>query len=390
MNTFEIEERQRLLESSSSFALPRWQQVRASEPPRRRPTLVASILRRGHVALISGKAKSGKSWLALNLSVCVACGITWLGRECAQGRVLYVDPELDERSLDNRFHVVCEALGVDAREAEKGIVRWSLRGATKRDGSAPTIADVVGDLKQLREDGDLEEFALVVVDSCSALLAGDENASKDVRRFTNTCLKIAELTGGAVLLTHHMGKGAAGDRDAIERSRGSSVWGDAPDAPLSLTEIFPPSGEVADYLQKGERAFVLEDSGLREFPSMEPMHVIFRYPLHRLDVDGITSGWKPKSSQQKAGKVSGDVRRLKGEARAAKCVAAIIASMYAEDTGEDGMTIADAVRICTDELGEGISSTTLRGYVDESDLLDIFQKSPRRAFVVPRKLKRDG
>ena len=83
MSTFENEERERILESGSAFALPRWQQVRASEPPKRRPTLVAGILRRGHVALISGKAKSGKSWLALNLSVCVACGISWLGRECA-------------------------------------------------------------------------------------------------------------------------------------------------------------------------------------------------------------------------------------------------------------------------------------------------------------------
>ena len=368
--------------------LPRWQGVQAANPPKRRPSLVDGILRCGHVALISGKAKSCKSWLALNLSVCVSLGIPWLGRPCAQGRVLFIDPELDERSLDNRIHAVCVALGVDAREAEQRIVRWSLRGATLQDGSAPTMRDVVHDMAQLKAAGELGEFALVVIDSCSALLAGDENASGDVRAFTNACLKVAELTGGAVLLTHHMGKGAAGDRDAIERARGSSVWGDAPDAPLSLTEIFPPSGEAGDYLQEGERAFVLEDSGLREFPSMEPLHVIFRYPVHRIDADGITADWKPKTSQQKAGRASGQSRKDAATLKRLSCEVALLAHFQTHGIGAEGVAAKEAAAICSEALGKSINGTTLkRLFEDEpSASITVYQKSARRCYFVPTHL----
>ena len=54
--------------------------------------------------------------------------------------------------------------------------------------------------------------------------------------------------------------------------------------------------------------------GLREFPSSEPRHVIFRYPTHRLDDDGTTDGWKPKSDQGLGGRESAKTRQNKAEA----------------------------------------------------------------------------
>lgn len=367
--------------------LPRWQGVQAANPPKRRPCLIDGVLRRGHVGLFSGKAKVGKSWLGMQLCVCVATGTPWLGFEVARGNVLMLDPELDTRSLDGRFAKVCAAMGVDASEADRHITRWSLRGVRKADGSAPTLEDVAHDLRELKRCNELPSLDLVFVDSMAALMDGDENASRDVRRNFNTLLEVAELTGASVMCSHHQGKGNGGDRSASDRARGSSAFMDCPDVVLSLDEIEPPSGEASDYIGEGRRALCLTCAGIREFATFPDVHTIWGYPIHLLDTGNLTEGWKPRSSQGGAGKASGDARRLKGEARAARCVAAILARMYAEDAGDDGMSVAEGVRICAD-AGERVSPTTLKAYVDESDLLDVHQKSPRRALIVPRHLKR--
>lgn len=363
--------------------LPPWEQVRAVDPPKRAPVLIDGILRRGHVMLIAGKAKTGKSWAAIEASIAVSTGGDWFGRCCDRGRVLYVDPELDKRSLDNRFAKVSRAMGADPAAIDENVVRWSLRGVTTPKGVPATIADVAHDVEARCKPGD---FALVVLDSASALLdGGDENSSVDVRRFFNHVLRIARATGASVIVVHHFGKGEAGDRTAIDRARGSSVWGDSPDAPLSLTEIYPKEGKPADYLADRERAFVLEDSGLREFPSIEPLHIIFSHPVHRVDVDGITSEWKPRTSQGKGGKKTGDGNRSKSEARADRCVIALLAVFVHEGIGGEGMPANEAAEAVSDAIGETVKPATLKRYIEASDVLDVWQKSPRRWLVVPRR-----
>lgn len=369
-------------QDAPKLLLPPWEQVRAVDPPRRAPVLIEGILRRGHVGLIAGKGKSGKSWSGIELSVAVATGGEWFGRRCARGRVLFIDPELDKRSMDNRFAKVCRAVGIDPAEVEASTVRWSLRGVMKADGEPPTVADLAHDIEARCSFGD---FALVVIDSASCTLEGDENSSVDVRRFFAHVLRIARATGAAVLVIHHFGKGDAGDRSSIDRARGSSVWGDSPDAPLSLTEIFPKEGKPSDYLADGERAFVLEDSGLREFPGMEPLHLIFGYPVHRIDAEGVTAEWRPRTSQGRGGKKTGEGNRSKSEVRADRCVIALLAEFVREGIGSEGMTASDAADLVSEAIGETVKPATLKHYVEDSDALDVYQKSARRWLVVPRR-----
>ena len=96
------------------------------------------IVRRGHVMLLSGKGKGAKTWAAIQLAVAVATGGSWFGYKCEQGDCLYIDPELDPKSLDNRFHDVCDACRVDPAWADAHIQMWCLRGALTCQGYAPT------------------------------------------------------------------------------------------------------------------------------------------------------------------------------------------------------------------------------------------------------------
>lgn len=369
--------------AKSKYLLPRIDAIRSTDPPKRSPVLIDGLLRRGHIAVLVARAKSCKSWAGIALCVSVSCDMPWLGYEVSQGRCLYIDPELDAKSLNNRFHVVAESMGADLAQVDANVSRWSLRGWLTPSGKAPTIADVSHDLGLYGE-----RYDLVIVDSCSALLAGDENASGDVRSFFNCCLRVAEITGASVLCIHHESKAKSGDRDASERGRGSSVWNDAPDLLLSLVETFPPDGMPGDYLNKGERAFLLEPASVREFPPSPSKRLIWSYPTFRVDHDGITEGWKPSSSQQGAGRASGASRQAQADAAAAKVEAALLASMLHRGYHDpEDMSTRDACEIAARALGrKSIGAKTLRGYLEQSQWLDVWAKSTRRHFVVPRML----
>lgn len=356
---------------ADGLLLPSWLNVQASEPPRRNPVLIDGVLRRGHVLLLAGKGKIGKSWAAIELCVTLATGGgAWLGLPvCGGGACLYIDPELDPKSLDNRFRTVCEAMGADASEADKGISKWPLRGVPGAGMDA-----ILHDLRIRCEFG---QFALVVVDSCSCFVEGDENASTDVRRFSAKVLQIAAATGAAVMLVHHFGKGRDGDRSAADRARGSSVWLDFPDAVLTMTEAFPPSGEPSDYLEPNEYGLLLESGGIREFKRMEPRRLIFGYPLHRLDAEGVTDGWKPASGQTAGGKSTAELNRARAEVKASRFERDLLARFYSEGIGAEGVPITDAAKLC------GCDTRTLAASLEQSDYLTVKAVSAKKRFVVP-------
>ena len=71
--------------------------------PELAPPLIEGVLRQGHKMLIAGPSKAGKSYSLIELCCAIAEGKTWLGWQCTQGRVLYVNLELDRASCLHRF-----------------------------------------------------------------------------------------------------------------------------------------------------------------------------------------------------------------------------------------------------------------------------------------------
>ena len=365
--------------AASSLALPPWTAICATKPPDRKAVLIDGLLRCGHVALLAAKGKTGKSWSAIELACAVATGGYWFGRKCTRGRVLYIDPEIDPRSLDNRFHAVCEAMHIDSAKVDANVFKWPLRGV-----ESANMSNIIHDLKILEP-----KIILAIIDSASCFVEGDENSSVDIRRFSAKVLEVSAITGAAVLLVHHYGKGAAGDRETADRARGSSVWLDFPDCTLFLTEVFPPSGEPADYLNDGERAFVLETGGLREFSTPEPTRLLFAFPVHRVDDDGITEDWKPSSSARKGGKAAGEVNRQRSANRASRCELALASEFIAQGIGADGIPATEAATIVSDAIGEAVNAQTLKSYIEASEWFNVEQVSPRRWKVVPKRVLED-
>ena len=218
--------------------------------------------------LIAGPSKAGKSFLLIELAIAIAEGSTWLGFSCAQGRVLYVNLEIDPASCIDRFITIYGKLGFSPPHTDN-IVIWNLRGhALPLDRLVPIL------VRRMKD----EQFAAVIIDPIYKVITGDENNASDMGAFCNQFDKICTEMGASAIYCHHHSKGAQGGKKAMDRASGSGVFARDPDAQLDVIELKKPlfkeveteteDGEVVEIEQfdTARTAWRLEAS-LREFPS---------------------------------------------------------------------------------------------------------------------------
>ena len=363
---------------ADGMLLPKWDAIRASDPPQLNPALIPGILRRGYIGIVGGKKKVGKTLLTMQLEVCAAAGGEFLGHPIAGGlRCMHIDPEVHPSELHNRFARICKVMDKPTSAIDSNIVKWSLRGVTVDNGRPVTIADVAHDIELRCQPGD---FDLIVIDSASALIEGDENSSRELHRFFAHVHRIAKATDATVIAVAHFGKAKDGDREAADRVRGSSVWGDTPDAVLTLTEVFPKDGSPSDYLDDGETAFLLESGGLRSFGHMEPLPLLFRFPCFRVDTEGIAENWMPASSmgQIRGGKQTGELNRTRAERDWMQSQLALAAEFIRRGVGAEGMAMTDASQII------GMRSDKLREKIIDkgSDLFTYDKRKGKNVLIV--------
>ena len=241
-------------------------------PPKLPEELIEGILRRGHKMLISGSSKAGKSFLLMELCVAIAEGTKWLGFPCKQGKVLYVNLEIDPASCINRFLKIYDALGVPMNNSEN-IVVWNLRGhAVPLDQLVPKLIRRVRDL----------QLSAIIIDPIYKVITGDENNASEMGQFCNQFDKICTETKCSTIYCHHHSKGAQGSKRAMDRASGSGVFARDPDAQLDMIQL-ELSDDIKNNVRDGHATAWRLESNLREFENIEPVNFWFEYPIHRLD-----------------------------------------------------------------------------------------------------------
>lgn len=111
-----------------------WDSLPALAPP-----IIDGVLRQGHKMLLAGPSKAAKSFSLIELSAAIAEGKKWMGMQCAQGKVLYVNLELDRASCLHRFRDVYEGMGLKP-EHIGDLDIWNLRGrSVPMDALAPKL-----------------------------------------------------------------------------------------------------------------------------------------------------------------------------------------------------------------------------------------------------------
>lgn len=244
-------------------------------PPALPEELIEGILRRGHKMLISGSSKAGKSFLLMELCIALAEGQSWLGFKCRQGKVLYVNLEIDPASCINRFLKIYEALGIPMRNMEN-IAIWNLRGhAIPLNELVPKL------IRRVANQG----FEAVVIDPIYKVITGDENNASDMGAFCNQFDRICDETGCSTIYCHHHSKGAQGAKRAMDRASGSGVFARDPDAQLDMIQLVLSDDLENNVCDAGSTGWRMESS-LREFANIKPVNFWFRYPIHVIDNSG--------------------------------------------------------------------------------------------------------
>lgn len=190
--------------------------------------LISGVLRQGHKMLLAGPSKAGKSFALIELCIAIAEGKTWLGRfSCAQGKVLYINLELDRPSCLHRFKDVYTAMGL-APDNLRNIDIWNLRGASvPMDKLAP----------KLIRRADKKGYTAVILDPIYKVITGDENSADQIAKFCNQFDVVCRALDCAVIYCHHHSKGAQGGKRSMDRASGSGVFARDPDAMLDMTEL---------------------------------------------------------------------------------------------------------------------------------------------------------
>ena len=185
--------------------------------------LIDGVLDRDNTSVMYGRRGHYKSFVALDMALCVASGIDWHGHTTAQGTVVYV---------------VAEGVsGVHQR-----VQAWMNAHPNARPGDRFRILPEAINLMSPATAGEIADTcktvgaALVFIDTFArCLVGGDENSSKDVGIAVETLDLVRRRSGAHVSAVHHSGK------DSKAGARGSSALEAAADTVL---EVFADDGLV--------------------------------------------------------------------------------------------------------------------------------------------------
>lgn len=325
-------------------------------PPKLSPELIGGVLREGCKMIITGESKAGKTCLSQNLAVCIAEGRPWLGMfPCQQGKVLYINLEVEAASLSLRFRSIYKAMGIEpTKEGAGNIVQWNLRGHA---APMPTLAPKI--IRRCRNTG---PYKAIILDPLYKVQQGDENSAEAIIKFTNALDNIAHETSAAIIYDHHHPKGAMGERKAIDRGAGSGVFSRDADAICDLS-FLSPSKEALELLgaqiANGEKPMQIE-LVLRDFKDVDPIKMWFKFPLHFVDSGGLLEGAPVEGSREANLQLS--------PKRTTETDRQDTLRQGFEACQENG--IAKLVEI-VDFFGGSPTEKTLRRYIKESDEFEV-------------------
>jgi len=184
--------------------------------------LVQGLLPEKALVAMIGASNTGKSALAVDLSVAIATGKSFRGLRVRQRAVLYVAAE-GQHGLNNRIVALSQRETLFS-DAPLGVVTESVDlCSSSNDASRIITACVELEIKTGQPVG------LVVIDTVARAMNGaDENSGSDMGRLLSHAENIKTKTGATVLLIHHAGK------DASKGARGHSSFRAALDTEITV------------------------------------------------------------------------------------------------------------------------------------------------------------
>ena len=164
---------------------------------------VDPFLIRNQHNLLYGDGGLGKSWFALYLASLVSTGTPHGKLYPEHSNVLYLDYEVDQQDMTNRFHALCEGLGVQAPDLH---YRKQFVSVAKDEDR---IRDIVAELA----------IGFVIIDSAAAACGGEPENASIAAQYWNSLSSL----GCTTLTIAHVSKAEAHER-GTSTPYGSVFW----------------------------------------------------------------------------------------------------------------------------------------------------------------------
>jgi len=174
--------------------------------------LVSDLLQRNGKTMISATANVGKSIFLQNLSLCMAQGKeNYLERfTIKQAKVLYLDLEMGNSALFERFKIMCE----DSK-ADNLIVKYM-----------PSM-DLMKPERRIELESIIEEhnIEVVILDPLGNAWCGDENNRQSVGELTAYMNELISRFNVSIIVAHHWRKATKDFKQGGGMAAGSYGWG---------------------------------------------------------------------------------------------------------------------------------------------------------------------
>lgn len=249
--------------------------------------LVEGIIEEGGKTIISGAPKAWKSFLMISLAIAVAAGTTWLGADCKQGAVAYVNLEIGSAQFARRVFDMASKSGVNKKLISENLSIVSIDGYMNMS----QLAD------ELIAHEDLRNCQLIIIDPLYKVFSGSENSQEDMAAFFAQVDRITRAIGCAVVVVHHHSKGFQGLRDVVDRACGSNVLGRDPDTIISIDRINTSGNALRASFE------------FRGFEERDPIDYWFKYPQILLDSKGVLNKYQIGMARTASRTKKSDVRQ---------------------------------------------------------------------------------
>lgn len=162
--------------------------------------LIKGLIPYQSLCILSAAHNSLKTFIALDLSCAISIGQNWNSRKSHKGKVLYVAAE-GSSGISKRL----KAWEIANQQSANNVFVLGREIELTNSSQMQNLVQIVEKTKT--EDG--LKIELIVIDTLSQCLIGDENSPKDMTAFVRACNKLRHETGVSVLIVHHSGKDAS-------------------------------------------------------------------------------------------------------------------------------------------------------------------------------------
>lgn len=186
--------------------------------------LVGRLIERECTGQMFGPSGGGKTFVALDMSISVACGREWNGHQCEQGLVLMFAGEGHHGLIRRIAAHRAVSGGLDL----SGLYISTSAIAFDEDALRKVIADV-----RALETTTGRRVALSVIDTLARAIVGDENTAQGMGQFVGLVDHLRNaFPGSSALIIHHSGSSPK----AQDRSRGSTALKAACDFEINIAK----------------------------------------------------------------------------------------------------------------------------------------------------------